>query len=432
MRFFLLGLIFCISQIASASNSFLEEQLKQAIYHQQLDNIQILLKNYQQEVDSDLILIAYAQAKVAYLLQDYAKAISIYRQIISQKPQLISMRMELAVALFVDHQDNAAKLQFERVKSALGLPNSAYQKVESYLAAINRRNEWQANFTLSYLRTDNVENVSNDLNIENTGFIKSKKMLPQKAHGFAYSIDFGKDFNLINSHYISIQNETYGKNYWDNHNFDDLSTRILFGYAYKKMDNTFRIQPFYDKRWYGNHSFHWSNGIQFTYDFYFSKQWKNQTIMSFENRSFLNEDLQSGYIKTLSDTIIWYTNPQQLFYLGGAISQEKTNDRQYGSTSKNIRLGWLQEYQWGISSQLSFSFTYRKFHDEAILAGILPLNKTRRDFIYILNTKIWKRDWYFWGVTPKLNLVWKKQKSNLDTLYSYKDKQITILFEKTF
>ena len=178
MRFFLLGLIFCISQIASASNSFLEEQLKQAIYHQQLDNIQILLKNYQQEVDSDLILIAYAQAKVAYLLQDYAKAISIYRQIISQKPQLISMRMELAVALFVDHQDNAAKLQFERVKSALGLPNSAYQKVESYLAAINRRNEWQANFTLSYLRTDNVENVSNDLNIENTGFIKSKKMLP--------------------------------------------------------------------------------------------------------------------------------------------------------------------------------------------------------------------------------------------------------------
>ncbi len=63
---------------------------------------------------------------------------------------------------------------------------------------------------------------------------------------------------------------------------------------------------------------------------------------------------------------------------------------------------------------------------------MIPLNKIRRDKIYNVNAKLWKRDWHLLGVTPKLSVVWKKQKSNLASLYAYTDKQITLLFEKSF
>lgn len=432
MRFSFLFFTICFTHTALATQPDLEEQLKQAVYSQQLDDIQKLLKDYQQQVDSDPKLIAYAQAKSAFIRQDYSTAIAIYRKIISNYPELNSIRMELALALFADHQDRAAKSQFEKVKTVSGLPSSAYQKIQAYLDVINQRNEWQFNLNLSYIRTDNVDNVSSDPTIENTGFTKHQNMLPQQAHGIAYSLDFGKDFNLGGLHYLSLHNETNGKIYWDNHRFDDISNRVFLGYAYKKQDSIFRFQPFYDKRWYGSRSFHWSNGIQLSYDFKLSNQWQNQAVISFEKRSFFDENLQSGRIKTLSNTLIWQPNPQQLFYVGGAISTENTQEKQYGSTSRNIRLGWRQEYQWGISTQLSFSFTHRKFHDEAVLAGILRLDKTRRDYIYGIHSKIWKRDWHLWGITPKLNFVWKKQRSNLQTLFSYQDRQFNLSLEKSF
>lgn len=432
MRLLFLFFTLCITHTTFATQTDLEERLKQAVYNQRLDDIQKLLKDYRQQTNSDPRLVAYAEAKSAFIQQDYSTAITIYRKIISNYPDLNSIRMELAIALFADRQDNAAKSQFEKVKTASGLPDSAYQKIQAYLDAINQRNEWQFSVNLSYLRTDNVDNVSSDSSIENTGFRKHKNMLPQKAQGVAYNLDFGKDFNLLGSHYLSFHNETNGKTYWDNHRFDDISSRILVGYAYKKQESIFRLQPFYDKRWYGNHSFHWSNGIQASYDFRLSNQWQNQTLLVFEKRSFFNENLQAGNIKTVSNTLIWQPKPQQLFYLGGAISKEKTREKQYGSTSHNIRFGWLEEYQWGISTQLGFSFTHRRFHDEAVFASIIPLNKTRRDHIYTVNAKIWKRDWHLWGITPKLNFVWKKQKSNLNTLYSYQDQQLNLSLEKNF
>lgn len=36
------------------------------------------------------------------------------------------------------------------------------------------------------------------------------------------------------------------------------------------------------------------------------------------------------------------------------------------------------------------------------------------------------------GRSPKLSFLWKKQQSNLASLYAYKDKQITIVLEKNF
>lgn len=432
MRFRISLLVFFSIQAALANNFTLEERLKQAIYQQELEKIQILLKDYQQQENPDSIVIAYAKAKSAFIRQDYKTAISIYRQMISKQPELNSIRMELGIALFADKQDKAAKLQFDKVKSVSDLPDVAYRKIDAYLEAINQRNEWQFDLSLSYLKTDNVANVARQPYIENTGFIKNENMLPQKAQGFAFNVDLGKDFNVVGSHYLGFRNEITGKIYWNNHRFDDTANRILLAYAYKKSDRTLQLQSFYDKRWLGNNSFHWSNGIQFSYDFSFSNQWKNQSIVSFEKRSFFDENLQAGNIKTFSNTLIWFANPKQLFYVGGAVSKENTREKQYGSTSKSVRFGWLQEYRWGISSQVVFSFTHRKFHDEAILAGIIPLNKIRRDKVYNLNAKLWKRDWHLWGVTPKLSFLWKKQQSNLASLYAYKDKQITIVLEKNF
>ncbi|MGY4674580.1 surface lipoprotein assembly modifier, partial [Ursidibacter arcticus] len=36
------------------------------------------------------------------------------------------------------------------------------------------------------------------------------------------------------------------------------------------------------------------------------------------------------------------------------------------------------------------------------------------------------------GITPKLQFSWRKNRSNLSTLYSYTDKNINLIFETRF
>lgn len=114
--FFLLAL--CCSNIVFASATTLEEQLKQAIYQNNSGQIQSLLYQYQQQPQQDLTLKAYAVAKLATLQQNYDVAIRIYRKILSERPELNSIRMELAKVLFADRQDSAARVQFDKVKNA--------------------------------------------------------------------------------------------------------------------------------------------------------------------------------------------------------------------------------------------------------------------------------------------------------------------------
>ncbi|MDU7945911.1 MAG: surface lipoprotein assembly modifier, partial [Haemophilus parainfluenzae] len=58
----------------------------------------------------------------------------------------------------------------------------------------------------------------------------------------------------------------------------------------------------------------------------------------------------------------------------------------------------------------------------------------RKDIIYNTSLNLWKRDWHLFGITPKINLSWKKQDSNLDTLYSYSElrKRSAVDFRKEF
>ncbi|OOF42379.1 hypothetical protein BKK49_02910 [Rodentibacter rarus] len=429
MRRFIL--FFCLVSPAVYSNE-LEESLKQAIYQENADRIQNLLMQYQAQSYTNKTLLDYSHAKLAFLRQDYGQAIKIYRQIISEHPELHSIRMELAIALFTDRQDSAARLQLNKLKSVQRLPASAYERINRYINAINERNAWQIEGSIAYLKTNNVDNVSSSQVIENTGFVKNSKMLPQKATGVAYSLGINRDFNLIHSHYFTVGNDILGKTYWDNHQFDDISNRTLLGYAYKKNDFIFRIQPFFEKRWYGGEVFHWSNGIELSYSLWLSQNWQNQTSFSSEKRRFFKTNPQEGRINTLSTTFIWYRNPKQILYIGAALAEEKLQERQYSSKIKNIRIGWLQEYQWGISTKLNIGFTHRQFKSDAVLGGILPLGKIRQDKIYTFFAQIWKRDWHFYGITPKLTFEWRKQQSNLKTLYHYKTQNLTIVFEKTF
>lgn len=411
--------------------------LSQAIYSRNPEMIAKLLEIYRNFPERDPIMVLFAEGKIAALTENDAEAISKYREILAQNPNLNPVRIELAISLFNQKQDGAAKEQFEKAQTAGDFPSQVNALIGAYLNALQERDSWNVDFSFNYVRDTNVNNAGSGRQVvlENGGVLtRSEEMLPQTAHGLAYSFDLSRDFNMWGSSYFTVGNSFWGKSYWDNHDYDDISNRTYIGYAYKTAKQTFRIKPFYEKRWYGGESYRWSNGVRVELSHWLNSNWQLSTAGEFAKQRYFDSTSQNGNNKLISATLVWARTPQQFFYTGADFVSERTKIRQYSSNSKSLRFGWGQEWGKGISSRLSLSATKRDYKDIAKLGNInlFSFGKIREDKIYGVHLSLWKRDWHWWGITPKLQLSWRKQESNIPEMYSYTQKDINMIFEKTF
>ncbi|WKT00895.1 surface lipoprotein assembly modifier [Gallibacterium salpingitidis] len=409
-----------------------EKILNQAILQRNYAVIAKVLPIYQAFSDKDEILVLFAEGTLADAQQQYAEAINKFRQILAINPQLNPVRIALAITLFKDQQNSAAEDQFNKAKTAENIPAPIKALIDRYLTALEQRSGWKTSFSVNYLQDHNVNNTSSTREIENTGFIKADQMLPQSAHGVAYSFNLSKDINLFGAHYLSLENNLFGKFYWDNRDYNDVLNRTYVGYTHKSAEQTWRLLPFYERRWIGDKRYQWSNGVRGEWNRWLSTNWQLSTALEYAKQHYFTSEALNGHNQLASMTVLWLRTPQQYFYFGSDFYREKTAVKQYSHDAKTLRLGWGQEWYQGISSRLSVAFTKRDYKDQAVLANILPLGKVRADKIYQANLMLWKRDWYFWGITPKVRFSWKKQDSNIPSMYAYTDKNVNLVFEKTF
>ncbi|PID37745.1 MAG: hypothetical protein CR966_00635 [Pseudomonadales bacterium] len=410
---------------------FTGKLLEVALSNNNQQLVEKLLSAYAQAENNDAVLVDYAKAKLAKSKDDYPTAIKHYKNILSSNPELDQIRLELALALFRDQQNINAKNQFNKLKSSEKISPQIQQLIDSYLEALEQRNEWDISGSINYIRESNINNVSDSLYVGS--WKKPKSHLPQSANGVEYSFGINKDFNLKNKHYLAFENYTNGERYWDNDAYDDLTSRTYLGYRYKSADTIFSLLPFYKKNWsadsdYNNHSIGIKTGVYHKINPNFS-----YSVSANYNKNYYPKDNDfNGYNKGLSSTLYWQRNPRQSFYIGGGRHDKNTNIKRFDSVSKSLHTGWNQEWNRGVSSRLGLGYTQTEYGDMAKYGGLIPLGKARKDNIYTSNVILWKRDWQLFGITPKLNISYKKQISNLPDVYSYDKTNANIVFEKSF
>ena len=120
-----------------ANPKILSNFLDKAIESQSWDMATHLLELYKRVSDAyiDTTLLSYAQARLAHAQGHYKNAISLYQQILLKQPELTPIRLYLAQSLFENHQDKAAKHQFEIILTQQ-IPKEVNQQVNEYLQAI--------------------------------------------------------------------------------------------------------------------------------------------------------------------------------------------------------------------------------------------------------------------------------------------------------
>jgi len=361
-----------------------------ALLQNNVDAVALLFPLYrqQQPAQQDPFLLAWGEAMMATHQGDYASAVQQYRELFAKRPDILQLRYQLAHALFLNNDNEAAKDQFQKLRAEVN-DTSSQQMIDQYLTAINQRDQWKINGGISFLNESNINNAPK----AGTRIGAWKAWEREQAHGLSYNVGAEKKWSLPNQFFAKLVLDGQGKYYWDNKKYNEFNARIGAGLGYVT---------------------HWLN-----------KSWQISTALEYGEQRYATRKHLNGNNYLWSNTLLFLPYSGQYWYIGADYNRENTRDLDNAYQRKNVRLGWVQEWPLGISSRLSVTYARRAYKGEDLL-GIRQKNKE-----YQTNVTLWHRNVYFWGITPKITWSYQKNDSN-HPFYRYDKNRIYLEMSKTF
>ena len=415
---------------ADSTKTKLEKLINYGVVKQQWHLLKQILPLYQQQANYDETLYRYAMGAMLWAEKEYAQAISLYQQILDEKPELAYPRFDLGVMLFENKQYRQAKAELEHAKPELS--PQMQQLTERYMQAMAERQSWQPDMELQYTQTDNVNNASSqqDIILRGLRFKKDEESLPQKAHGFRYGVGVNRELNISGNHFVTANGRFSGVHYWDNQDYSEKSLYASLCYRYRSALQAVGFAPFFEQNWLGSPRYSKNYGAVADFRRELTAYWAISGSFSHTQKRYADASVarrHNGYLNGVSLTLSYQAKPNWLLFSGVEGSVDRSKDKAESSLRRGVNIGsvWkLKEFV----SHISLRYVKRDFRAENFY---FPTKK-RQDKEYSLNVSIGNNRLQWLGFVPKLNYRYRKIDSNIPEFYSRKSGEWFISVEKDF
>lgn len=399
-----------------------------AVMQNNVEAVELLFPLYKKQPNQDLDLDAWSQAILARKQGDYSKSVEEYRKVFSRNPNLLPLRYQLAQALFLNNDNEAARIQFIQLRSEAKLADSV-NVINQYLTALNQRDEWKISGGASFLNESNINNAPK----AGTKIGNWTAWQRESAHGFAYNVDVEKKWSLRNQLFAKFITEINGKYFWDNKKYNELNIRTGVGMGYQTARSEIGVLPFTERRWYAGGSsgsdsmkrYSQNSGVRLNAQHWLNEKWQISTALEYGEQRYVKRKHLNGNNYLWSNTLLYVPKSGQYWFGGLDYSRENTRDRDNAYQRKGVRVGWAQEWGAGISTRVILSYARRTYKDVDLI-GIRQKNNE-----YASTVTVWHRNVHFAGITPKLSWSYQKVSSN-HAFYQYDKNRLYLEISKTF
>ncbi|OOF45975.1 surface lipoprotein assembly modifier [Rodentibacter trehalosifermentans] len=408
----------------------LEKLINYGVVNQQWGLLKKLLPLYHAQFDHDATLYRYARGAMLRAERQYVEAISLYQQIVNEKPDLAYPRFDLGVMLFENKQYRQAKAEIERAMANLS-PQMQGLALR-YLQEMEKRQGWQVDAELQYTQTDNVNNASDQREIILGGlrFQKDEESLPKKAHGFRYGFGLNREVNVAGNHFVSFNSYFNGVHYWDNQDYSEKSLYGALGYRYRSALQSFGLMPFFEQNWLGSPRYSKNYGVTANFHRELTALWSISGSLSHAQKRYAESNVarrHNGYINGASLSFSYQAKPNWLIFGGLEGSLDRSKDKAESSSRVGGNIGSVWEIK-DFVTRVSLRYVKRNFQAENFY---LP-KKKRQDKEYSFNATVWHNKLQWRGFIPKLNYRYRKIDSNIPEFYSRKSGEFFVSIEKNF
>ncbi|ENS9392205.1 DUF560 domain-containing protein [Neisseria gonorrhoeae] len=306
------------------------------------------------------------------------EAADLYRELLSERSDLVYPRFDLGVMLFEDKQYREALVQLHRAEEAL--PPDMRQLAREYIRQAEAVQAWHPSFNMNYEQTDNVNNASpsRDIVLNGRKWIKSEDSLPKRANGIRYELGVDRMFNIAGNHFARLGISGSGVHYWNARDFSEQAFHAEVGYRYRNSRLEWGFRPFVKQNRLGNNRYTANTGIALDYSRRLNEKWRSTQSFQYGRKQYHDEYLAKRYnSKTISvsGTFSYYAMPAWQLYGGISGMFDNTVEKEQASRRYGVSLGTVKILDGGLGLKLGAGYTKRIFKAPATLI----YNFTRRD-----------------------------------------------------
>lgn len=306
------------------------------------------------------------------------EAADLYRELLSERSDLVYPRFDLGVMLFEDKQYREALVQLHRAEEAL--PPDMRQLAREYIRQAEAVQAWHPSFNMNYEQTDNVNNASpsRDIVLNGRKWIKSEDSLPKRANGIRYELGVDRMFNMAGNHFARLGISGSGVHYWNARDFSEQAFHAEVGYRYRNSRLEWGFRPFVKQNRLGNNRYTANTGIALDYSRRLNEKWRSTQSFQYGRKQYHDEYLAKRYnSKTISvsGTFSYYAMPAWQLYGGISGMFDNTVEKEQASRRYGVSLGTVKILDGGLGLKLGAGYTKRIFKAPATLI----YNFTRRD-----------------------------------------------------
>jgi tetratricopeptide (TPR) repeat protein len=368
---------------------------------------------------------------------EYRKAAACYLAILNRNPNFARVRLELALAYYMDESYEDAQFQFELVRGDKTLPPEVIEKVDGFLDGIRRKKNWDVSFGFSLMPDSNINQVSGQREeCISTIYGLMCRDLSKKESGT------GVKANLTANHYLRFNKEfglrsTVGF-YATDYSIDDYDDYILYaasGPRWVFKNGEISLQPTYLKRWVGGKEYNDGYGGRVDLRRMFGNlilDAGSSITRNVYNNELYDEALRGNNIRVYMQPR-YVLSSRSFVQAGLEYTYDGAQNDIYGSDTWRYSLAGYYFFTYGFSLFVEGSVANAEYQAEQyyITQNYLIDAATREDKIYgidaVLSTNIFEE----YGITPMLQYSYIKRDSNIWS-YDYDRHRINLAFNFKF
>lgn len=359
----------------------------------------------------------------------FAEAVTYYRKILVNHPELVRVRLDLARALFETNEDDQAEYNFHLALAEGNLPDTVIDNVERYLAIIRSRKHfvWDLNFGIAPDTNINTAAAADHVTIFGLPFQLSQQARQQSGIGVTGTIDGEYRYDLTPDVRWRTGALVYRLEYPGNTIFDDMTVRVYGGPQWLFNRGDISVLGVGSERWYGDHPYSVSSGGRLEGQYWLTKQflWSSylEGLSATYHSTFFFLD---GYYLDHANFFSYYLDPTSFVRGTVGAGYQKTETDAFTNWYYRLGLAYQREFSWGITANVAPEVRWWYYQ------GIDPFFGVRRqDRQYFVSLSIYKRDFTIFGFSPVFTYSYTTNQSN-DPIFKYNRNQFQIGFTRQF
>lgn len=397
-----------------------------------------LLERYMALANYDPMLVHYASGALARQARDYDQAETHYSILLDMQEKFLAAELELARVWFEDRENSTSLSLFNDILTRLPADNpraaAVRNTVESFISALEYRDQWQGAFSFGPTYNDNLNLSSKHyqcLLYSTNGrcFLERSAPKVKSAYGLDFDASLHRRFSLAGHHGVQLRTFAYGTNYQNHKEHNEQTLNIALGYSYQTAKNQLSIAPQFEYRALSNRTLLTSGG--------FKADWFSNLTPS----SAMKFEVKGEYLDYRSQAL-HYQSDWQWSVLGTYWHQLADKWLVFGGLDWTLKQNQqaVHSYQlWG--GRLGVNKTFSSLDTDITLFASLR-ERLYGDYNTVLGerrgdteqsyTLVLTLPEIFAGIKPLIELKANKTESNVNWVYSYEQHQYSVKFEKTF